>query len=50
MEPIYLDYNATGPVAPEVLGGASVRVGDDLYDGTIRRRLHETRTALVGKK
>jgi F-type H+-transporting ATPase subunit delta len=37
-------------VSPEVLGGASVRVGDDLYDGTIRRRLHETRAALVARK
>jgi F-type H+-transporting ATPase subunit delta len=37
-------------VSPEVLGGASVRVGDDLYDGTVRRRLNETRAALAGKK
>lgn len=36
-------------VAPEVLGGASVRIGHDLYDGTVRRRLTETRAALAGK-
>jgi len=36
-------------VAPEVLGGASVRIGHDLYDGTVLRRLTETRTALSGK-
>ena len=32
-------------VDPEVLGGASVRVGSDLYDGTVLRRLNETRNA-----
>lgn len=36
-------------VTPGVLGGASVRIGHDLYDGTIRRRLNETKTALVGR-
>ncbi|TDB73558.1 F0F1 ATP synthase subunit delta [Micromonospora sp. KC723] len=34
-------------VAPEVLGGVSVRVGSDLYDGTVLRRLNETRNALA---
>ncbi|MFF5174971.1 F0F1 ATP synthase subunit delta [Micromonospora sp. NPDC000089] len=34
-------------VSPEVLGGVSVRVGSDLYDGTVLRRLNETRNALV---
>ncbi|MCM0675460.1 F0F1 ATP synthase subunit delta [Micromonospora phytophila] len=34
-------------VDPEVLGGVSVRVGSDLYDGTILRRLNETRNALA---
>ncbi|MEV4542740.1 F0F1 ATP synthase subunit delta [Micromonospora echinaurantiaca] len=34
-------------VNPEVLGGASVRVGSDLYDGTVLRRLNETRNALA---
>jgi len=37
-------------VAPEVLGGVSVRVGHDLYDGTVRRRLADTRAALAAKK
>jgi F-type H+-transporting ATPase subunit delta len=34
-------------VDPAVLGGVSVRVGSDLYDGTILRRLNETRNALA---
>ncbi|MGA4729488.1 F0F1 ATP synthase subunit delta [Micromonospora taraxaci] len=34
-------------VDPSVLGGVSVRVGSDLYDGTILRRLNETRNALA---
>jgi F-type H+-transporting ATPase subunit delta len=34
-------------VNPEVLGGMSVRVGADLYDGTVLRRLTDTRNALV---
>ena len=34
-------------VDPEILGGMSVLVGSDLYDGTIRRRLTETRKALT---
>jgi F-type H+-transporting ATPase subunit delta len=33
-------------VDPRVLGGMSVQVGSDLYDGTILRRINETRTAL----
>jgi F-type H+-transporting ATPase subunit delta len=36
-------------VAPEVLGGASVRIGHDLYDGTVLRRIVATRTALAGR-
>lgn len=36
-------------VQPEILGGMSVRVGHDLYDGTVSRRLAETRGALAGK-
>jgi F-type H+-transporting ATPase subunit delta len=36
-------------VDPHVLGGLSVRVGHDLYDGTVLRRINQTRTALVGK-
>lgn len=34
-------------VDPEVLGGMSVLVGSDLYDGTVARRLTETRKALT---
>jgi F-type H+-transporting ATPase subunit delta len=34
-------------VKPEVIGGVSVRVGSDLYDGTVQRRLAEARTALA---
>lgn len=34
-------------VDPEVLGGISVMVGSDLYDGTVLRRLTETRKALT---
>ncbi len=37
-------------VSPEVLGGASVRIGHDLYDGTVRRRLNEAKTALAGNR
>ncbi|GAA1813863.1 F0F1 ATP synthase subunit delta [Planosporangium flavigriseum] len=34
-------------VKPEVIGGVSVRVGSDLYDGTVQRRLAEARTTLA---
>lgn len=34
-------------VDPEILGGMSVLVGSDLYDGTVLRRLNETRKALT---
>ena len=37
-------------VDPEILGGLSVKVGSDLYDGTVLRRLNETRTALAGRR
>lgn len=36
-------------VDPAVLGGMSVLVGSDLYDGTVRRRLIDTRKALSGR-
>lgn len=36
-------------VDPEILGGMSVQVGHDLYDGTVARRLNETRHALAGR-
>jgi F-type H+-transporting ATPase subunit delta len=34
-------------VKPEIIGGISVRVGSDLYDGTVQRRLSEARAALT---
>jgi F-type H+-transporting ATPase subunit delta len=34
-------------VRPEIIGGMSVRVGSDLYDGTVQRRLSEARAALA---
>ncbi|MEU7714188.1 F0F1 ATP synthase subunit delta [Micromonospora chalcea] len=34
-------------VDPDVLGGARVQVGSDLYDGTVLRRINETRNALA---
>jgi F-type H+-transporting ATPase subunit delta len=35
-------------VDPAVIGGVRVQVGSDLYDGTVSRRLAETRKALAG--
>jgi F-type H+-transporting ATPase subunit delta len=35
-------------VDPAVIGGVKVQVGSDLYDGTVSRRLAETRKALAG--
>jgi F-type H+-transporting ATPase subunit delta len=35
-------------VDPTIVGGMSVRIGSDLYDGTILRRLRETRADLAG--
>ena len=34
-------------VDPTVLGGVSVQVGNDLYDGTVLRKLQQTRAALA---
>jgi F-type H+-transporting ATPase subunit delta len=34
-------------VKPQIIGGISVRVGSDLYDGTVLRRLTEARAALT---
>ena len=34
-------------VDPEIIGGLSVQIGSDLYDGTILRRLIEARAALT---
>jgi F-type H+-transporting ATPase subunit delta len=36
-------------VEPRILGGVSVRIGHDLYDGTVLRRINETRAALAGR-
>lgn len=36
-------------INPAILGGVSVQVGHDLYDGTVARRLTQTRNALVGR-
>lgn len=36
-------------VDPAIIGGMSVRVGHDLYDGTVARRLAQARGALAGK-
>jgi F-type H+-transporting ATPase subunit delta len=35
-------------VEPRIIGGLSVQVGSDLYDGTVLRRLNEVRSALAG--
>ena len=37
-------------VDPAVIGGISLRVGHDLYDGTIASRLAQTRNALAGRR
>ena len=36
-------------VKPEILGGVSIRVGHDLYDGTVLRRLPRPAAGLAGK-
>jgi len=35
-------------IDPSVIGGVRVRVGSDLYDGTIARRLADARSAIAG--
>ncbi len=37
-------------VAPDILGGLRVRVGDDMYDATILRHLVEARAGLAGRQ
>lgn len=41
------DVSVKTTVDPQVLGGARVQVGADLYDGTIARRLSQARNALA---
>ncbi|GAA2522073.1 F0F1 ATP synthase subunit delta [Pilimelia columellifera subsp. columellifera] len=36
-------------IDPRILGGISVQVGSDLYDGTVARRFVDTRNALVAR-
>jgi F-type H+-transporting ATPase subunit delta len=40
---------ATFSLAPELLGGAKVRVGDTVYDGSLRARLNELRARLASE-
>jgi len=42
------DISLKVEVDPSVIGGVRVLVGADLYDGTVARRLSETRQALAG--
>jgi F-type H+-transporting ATPase subunit delta len=41
------DVSLKVDVDPSIIGGMSVRVGSDLYDGTILRRLNEARQAFA---
>jgi F-type H+-transporting ATPase subunit delta len=36
-------------VEPELLGGVSVQIGHDLYDGTVLRRLNQARGGMLGR-
>jgi F-type H+-transporting ATPase subunit delta len=40
---------ATFSLEPELLGGAKVRVGDTVYDGSLRGRLNELRARLASE-
>jgi F-type H+-transporting ATPase subunit delta len=40
---------ATFSLEPELLGGARVRVGDTIYDGSVRGRLNELRARLASE-
>ncbi len=42
------DISLKVDVDPSIVGGVRVRVGPDLYDGTVVRRLEEARKALAG--
>ena len=41
-----MDINTT--VDPDVIGGISVRVGDEVIDGTTAHRLEQARRRMVG--
>lgn len=41
------DMSLKVTVDPTIVGGATVRVGDDLYDGSVARRLDQARNALA---
>jgi F-type H+-transporting ATPase subunit delta len=41
------DISLKVQVDPSIIGGATVRVGDDLYDGSVKRRLENARAALA---
>jgi F-type H+-transporting ATPase subunit delta len=43
------DVIATWAVEPAVLGGAVIRVGDRVYDGSVRRRLMRLRRQLLSR-
>jgi F-type H+-transporting ATPase subunit delta len=36
-------------LAPELLGGAVVRIGDAIYDGSLRQRLNAMRARLAAE-
>ena len=40
---------ATFTVDPEILGGAVVRVGDKVYDGSVRRKLVRLKRQLLSR-
>ncbi len=40
---------ATYELEPELLGGAVVRIGDTIYDGSVRSRLNELRVRLTAE-
>jgi F-type H+-transporting ATPase subunit delta len=40
---------ATFSLEPALLGGAKVRVGDTVYDGSLRGRLNELRARLASE-
>ncbi|MCW2609742.1 MAG: F-type H+-transporting ATPase subunit delta [Actinomycetota bacterium] len=41
------DISLKVQVDPSIIGGATVRVGDDLYDGSVKRRLENARATLA---